>query len=200
MNEAVATNPEDWNRVAHAAFNAIRKREAGRTIVLGSNRWNQVQTFDALRVPDDKNQILTFHYYLPMLVTHYKANWADVGKYTGPVDYPGKPVQQKDIEGLPPEIREIVEKNNEHYDRAHMVADLAKPLAVQAKTGLPLYCGEFGCVNHCPDPVRFKWYKDFISVLKEHQIGWGNWDYKGSFGIVDRAGKSTGIAEVMLSV
>ena len=198
MNEAVATNPEDWNRVAHAAFSAIRKREAGRTIILGSNRWNSAMTFDALRVPADINQILTFHYYLPMLVTHYKANWADVGKYTGPVEYPGVPVQQKEIEALPPEVKAIVEKNNETYDRAHMVLDIAKPLAVSAKTGLPLYCGEFGCVNHCPDPVRHRWYRDFISVLTEHQIGWGNWDYKGSFGIVDRTGKSTGIAEVML--
>ena len=32
MNEAVATNPEDWNRVAHAAFGAIRRRARGKLV------------------------------------------------------------------------------------------------------------------------------------------------------------------------
>jgi endoglucanase len=47
--------------------------------------------------------------------------------------------------------------------------------------------------------VRAAWYADLISVFDEYEIGWANWDYKGSFGIVDREGHSTGIAEVMLN-
>lgn len=200
MNEAVATNPEDWNRVAHAAFGAIRGREKDRIIVLGSNRWNQCATFDVLRVPEDANQILTFHFYNPMLITHYRASWTDCGKYTGPVNYPGMQVAEKDMAGLSPEVLAIVKRENRNYDRAAMVRDIAKPLAVREKTKLPLYCGEFGVVHFCPDEIRFRWYRDFISVMKEHKIGWGNWDYKGGFGLVDGSGKSTGIAEVMLSV
>jgi len=200
MNESVATNPQDWNRVAHAAFNAIRGREAGRTIVLGSNRWNQCATFDVLRVPDDRNQVLTFHFYNPMLITHYKASWSDCGKYTGPVNYPGMQVAEKDLAGLSAEVLEIVKRDNRHYDRAEMVKDIAKSLAVREKTNLPLYCGEFGVVSNCPDEIRLRWYRDFISVMKEHNIGWGNWDYKGDFGLVDGSGKSTGIAEVILEV
>ncbi len=200
MNEAVATNPEDWNRVAHAAFGAIRKLEPTRTIVLGSNRWNQVQTFDALRVPNDGNMILTFHYYNPMLVTHYKANWAGCGVYTGPVHYPGLQVRDEDKANLSPEIRKIVDKENRYFDRSTMLADFAKPLAVSKKTGLPLYCGEFGVYNTCPQESRFAWYRDFISALKQHNIAWANWDYKGGFAILGPDGKSTGVAEVMLSV
>ena len=37
MNEPVATNSDDWNRVAMLAHGTIRKREPDRTIVLGSN-------------------------------------------------------------------------------------------------------------------------------------------------------------------
>lgn len=199
MNEAVATNPDDWNRVAHAAFGAIRQREPNRTIVLGSNRWNSALTFDQLKIPDDRNQILTFHYYLPMLITHYTASWSPCGPYTGPVNYPGKQVSDADLAKQTPEIRKMVEPMNEPYDRNRMIADLAQPLSARKKTGLPLYCGEFGVYEKCPAEPRMRWYKDFISVLNELNIGWGNWDYKGSFGIVTREGKTTGVAEAMLS-
>ena len=187
MNESVATDPEDWNRVARGAFNAIRQLEpesTGRVIVLGSNRWNTASTFDTLWVPEDKNILLTFHYYNPMLVTHYRASWmpATYG-YTGPVNYPGKPVAEADLAGLAEPLQSEIAKGNEPYDAARMEADIAKPLAVQKRTGLPLYCGEFGVHHPVPDEVRIRWYRDFISVLDKHGIGWGNWDYKGGFGI-----------------
>jgi endoglucanase len=47
--------------------------------------------------------------------------------------------------------------------------------------------------------VAAAWYRDMISVFAEHGIAWANWDYKGGFGLVDREGKSTGIAEIMLA-
>src|SRR5690606_38103488 len=97
MNEPVAKDPEDWNRVARTAYNTLRAREKTRIIVLGSNRWNAVDQLPALWIPEDRNTIITFHYYLPMLVTHCRANWTDVGKYTGPVNYPGKPVSDVDF-------------------------------------------------------------------------------------------------------
>jgi endoglucanase len=200
MNEAVAANPEDWNRVANIAFAALRRLEAGRTIVLGSNKWNQCHTFDVLRIPDDRTQILTFHFYNPMLITHYKASWWEGGIYEGPVNYPGLQVTPEDVAKLEGDTLRIVQKENRPYDRAAMLADMAKPLAVRQKTQLPLYCGEFGCHYLCPNEVRFRWYRDIISLFKEQQIGWGNWDYKGAFGLVNREGNSTGVAEVMLGV
>ena len=198
MNEAVATNPGDWNRVAHTAFSAIRQREVDRVIVLGSNRWNSATTFDQLSIPDDRNQILTFHYYLPMLITHYTASWTPSGQYAGPVTYPGKPVSDAELVKQTAEIRALVESLNEPYDRNRMIADLAQPLAARKQTGLPLYCGEFGVFHKCPAEPRMRWYKDFISVLNEFNIGWGNWDYRGGFGIVTGDGQSTGVAEAML--
>jgi endoglucanase len=198
MNEAVATNPEDWNRVARAAFEAIRGLEPRRTIVLGSNRWNQAATFDQLWISDDREQILTFHFYNPMLVTHYRASWTDCGQYTGPIQYPGLQVTPDALEGLDPKVRQIVDRNNRPYDRPTMLRDMAKPLTARQRTGLPLYCGEFGAINLAPQDIRHRWYRDIISVFNEQGIAWANWDYKGGFGLVDREGRSTGIAEVML--
>jgi endoglucanase len=199
MNEAVATDPADWNRVAMLAFQAIRKLEPHRTIVLGSNRWNSALTFDQLQIPDDGETVLTFHYYLPMLITHHRANWWPEGMlYDGPLQYPGQPIPAANLAGMAEPARSRLTALNQPYDRAHMAADLAQPLAAAARTGLPLYCGEFGVYSQAPQPVRFAWYRDAISVFSEHGIAWANWDYKGGFALMDAQGRSTGIAEVML--
>ena len=74
MNEAVADDHEDWNNLLQKAFEAIREIEPERVIVIGSNRWQSVETFNALKVPEnDKNIILSFHFYKPFLFSHYKA-------------------------------------------------------------------------------------------------------------------------------
>jgi endoglucanase len=198
MNEAVATNAKDWNRVAMLAFKAIRDLEPDRTIVLGSNRWNSALTFNELQVPDDRHTILTFHFYLPMMVTHYQANWwAESALYNGPVQYPGTPIPAANLAAIPEPTRSKLVALNQPYDRHAMVADMAQPLAVSKRTGLSLYCGEFGVYSLTPQPVRLAWYRDIATVFKEYGIAWANWDYKGGFALV-KDGQSTGIAEVML--
>lgn len=204
MNEPVANDAQDWNRVAATAWRAIREREPQRTILIGSNRWNSVYTFDELRVPENHHAALTFHYYHPMLVTHHQAGWSPEGRmYSGPIQYPGRPIAEENMALVrPPEPTKFgaldFAELNKPFTRASMVADLAKPLALAEKTGVPLYCGEFGVVDHAPMAAREPWYRDIISVFEEFGIGWANWDYKGQFGIVNRRGESTGIAEIML--
>lgn len=199
LNEAVARDPEDWNRVALAAHAAIRAREAQRTIVLGSNWFNQHHTFLKLRVPEDPYLILTFHYYYPMFITHYTAPWWAIGgRYTGPVHYPGRPIAQEDLAGLDPELLSHMEEWNVPYDREVMVADLAQPLEVSRRTGLPLYCGEFGCFDRTPDALRIAWFRDIVSVFNEFNIAWANWDYKGSFGLFTHTGEPAAFLPVLL--
>jgi len=199
LNEAVARNPEDWNRVAMAAYRAIREREPERAVVLGSNWFNQYQTFPNLTVPpDDPNLILTFHYYLPMFVTHYTAPWWAVGgTYDGPIQYPGKPIADENLAGLSDELLANIDEWNAPFGKETIVEHLQEPLAVSARTGLPLYCGEFGCIDRAPDPIRVAWFKDILAVFDEHDIGWANWEYKGEFGIVGHAGEDTAIAPVL---
>jgi endoglucanase len=199
LNEAVARDPEDWNRVALAGYNAVRATEPARTIVLGSNWFNQHHTFLKLAVPpDDPNMILTFHYYFPMFITHYTAPWWAIGgTYNGPVHYPGQPIADKDLASLSAELLARMDEWNQPFDRSTIVADLAQPFAVRERTGLPLYCGEFGCFDRTPDPLRIAWFEDILSVFAEYDIAWANWDYKGSFGIVDHAGNPTAIAPVL---
>jgi len=198
MNEPVAGDPADWNRVARAACAAIRQAEKDRTVVLGSNRWNSASTFYDLEVPEgDPHIVLTFHYYNPMLITHYRASWWPGGKYEGPVHYPGQPIPPHDWEKLPADMKQLLADQNLFYNAGVMERDLAPPMAIRKQTHLPLYCGEFGAINFTPDPLRKAWYRDFRGVLSKHGIAWANWDYKGGFGLFD-GGKPTVVVGALL--
>jgi len=200
MNEPVADDPEDWNRLVAKAVAEIRKTELDRKIVIGSNKWQSVNTMDQLRLPQgDRNIILSFHFYTPMLITHHKASWTDVGKYSGPVNYPGRIVDPNHLEGLPADVARIVKANNGVYNRDTLEALIKKAVATAARYDLPLYCGEWGCLSTTPRQARLKWYEDVRSILEANHIGWANWDYKGGFGIVTRDGQSDeGLIKVLI--
>jgi len=189
MNEAVTPDPEQWNRLFADAHRAVRAREPQRTIVIGSNMWQSVHTFDVLRVPaGDPNVILSFHFYTPMALTHYTASWTKAGEYRGPVRYPGVTVAEEDVRGLPPDLAGALGDSRGHLDRETMAALLEKPLALSRTTGLPLYCGEWGALPAAPRADRLRWYADVRGMLEEHGIAWATWDYKGGFGLVNRDG------------
>lgn len=200
MNEAVASDPRDWNRVAMAGFRAVREREPQRTIVLGSNSWNQTHTFGDLEIPRDDQLILTFHYYRPMLITHYKASWWEGGFWGGPVHYPGQPISAGDLKALNPEFLDRVSQwNNEVWNRERIARDFELPLEVARRAGCPLYCGEWGAIHHTPKPQRPAWYRDMVSLFNQFNIAWANWDYKGGFAPVIHNGTATDIVPIIMA-
>ena len=74
MNEPVADEHEQWNQLVAKVHKALRAREPQRTLVVGSNRWQGYETMKYLKVPQgNKNIVLYFHYYNPMILTHYSA-------------------------------------------------------------------------------------------------------------------------------
>lgn len=187
MNEPVADDPEEWNVLVEKATAAVREKEPNRVIVIGSNRWQSADTFDDLRVPaNDPNIILSFHFYTPFLLTHHQAGWTSIGDYTGPVHYPGMSVEEADIEGLPEELANSVRGANGVFNRDTLEALMEKPIRKSKELGLPLYCGEFGCLPTVPREDMLQWYADMRWCFEKHNIGWANWDYKGGFGIVER--------------
>jgi endoglucanase len=198
LNEAVAPDPADWNRVSGEAFRLLRDREPDRTIVLGSNHYNSARTYDSLAIPDDRLCLLAFHDYNPMAVTHYGAGWTSNGVYNGPIAYPGPSVSETDIAELDPDFRVAMEEFTSVYDRERMLANLQPPLRRSRETGLPLYCGEFGVHHKAPIEVRDRWYADIISLFDEYGIAWANWDYKGNFGLLNSDGTESGIRSLLM--
>lgn len=191
MNEPVADDPDEWNRLAARAFAAVRALEPERSIVIGSNLWQGADTFDELEVPDDPRIILSYHFYEPFALTHYQAGWTDLKDYTGPVRYPGVIVTREEYAALSPEQQAPVERfAGREFNRDVLVEMMEKPLRKARELGLPLYCGEFGVFENAPDADSARWYRDMLSILAEHGVSWANWNWKSDqFGLVGLDGK-----------
>ncbi|MBL7698608.1 MAG: glycoside hydrolase family 5 protein [Chitinophagaceae bacterium] len=178
MNEPVADNAEQWNVLLARVADSIRSWEAERVLVIGSNKWQSANTFDQLRVPaNDKNILLSFHFYEPFHLTHFKAAWTELKNFDGKVQYPGQIV----VDGKDEYERRI-------YNRDTLEKMMAKPIHLADSLGLPLYCGEFGVIDGSPEASKLAWYRDMVAIFEKHNIGYANWNFKaGSFGIVDAA-------------
>ncbi|MCB0686850.1 MAG: cellulase family glycosylhydrolase, partial [Saprospiraceae bacterium] len=160
--------------------------EPKRVIFLGPNHFQNVDYFPTLKIPEnDPNIVLSFHFYIPHLVTHYKASWSNIRDYNGPVQYPGIPIAPDDTVGYDLKLRSILEHYmHEYMDRNYLEKRL-QPALVKAKaTNRQLYCGEFGCLPNVSEAARNTWFKDLISLLEENNIAWSIWDFKSSgFGV-----------------
>ena len=176
MNEPVAEQADQWNAIVARATDSIRSWEKERTILIGSNMWQSVNTFDQLKVPaGDKNIILSFHFYEPFFLTHYKASWTDLKDFKGEVQYPGQIV-----------LKPSDEEERKIYNRDTLEKMMTKPFKLADSLGLKLYCGEFGVIDGAPEKSKIAFYKDLVAIFDKHNIGYANWNYKaGSFGIVD---------------
>ncbi len=186
MNEAVADDNETWNKLLLKAFKEIRELEKERTIVIGSNRWQSVHTFDELKVPEgDKNILLSFHFYEPFLLTHYAAGWTPLKGYNGTANYPGVILPKEDFNKLPDAVKPELEKwVDEIFNKEIMLAMWKQPIEKAKKLNLPLYCGEFGVISNAPDVQTLTWYKDMMELFEETGIGFAKWNYKSDdFGL-----------------
>lgn len=192
MNEPVADKHEQWNKVAMRCYNTIRKLEPNRVIVLGSNKWQGFETMEYLEIPDgDPNIVLSFHYYIPMMLTHYGATWTDLAQYKGGVHYPGQVVTEADLAKVDKQTAEKYKWwTTQTYNRERIKQDLLKAVAVAKKHRLKLWCGEYGCGYKAPQADRLRWYADMVSLFNELGIAYANWNYKSDwFGVVSASGE-----------
>ena len=188
MNEPVADDAEQWNRLIAKAHKALRERESQRTLVIGSNMWQSYGTIKDLKVPEgDKNIILSFHYYNPMLLTHYGAWWTPLAKYTGKVNYPGILVSKEDYEAAPDSLKpELEQYTKDEWNIDRIRADFKDAIEAAKKYNLQLFCGEWGVYEPVDRELAYKWTKDMLTVFKENNIAWTTWCYDADFGFWDQ--------------
>ncbi len=188
MNEPVAEDHDDWNKLVAKAIKAIRSLEPNRVIVIGSNLWQIPSTFPFLKVPEnDKNIILSTHTYSPLFFTHHRASWVPFKDYTGPVHYPGQVVADADYEKYvaksDSQFIKVMEGSKGIFNKEKLVEELMPAIKKAKELNLQLYCGEFGCLPHVNRNERLQYYKDIVSIFRENGIAYANWEYKGDFGI-----------------
>ena len=195
LNEPVADNHEDWNKLLMRCYTMLRAAEPNRVIVMGANRWQIPGNLPFLRVPEgDKNIILSFHTYTPMLFTHYKASWVPIKIYTGPVHYPGPIVDEATFAKLKNNddvgVRNLISDATENWGPARLRQECEPAIRRARELGLQLYCGEFGCIPNVPRADRLAYYRDIVGVFEAEGIAWANWEYKGDFGVFEWRGVS----------
>ncbi len=187
MNEPVAPEHDQWNQLIAKVHKALREREPNRTLIIGSNLWQGVQTFKYLKVPEgDKNIILSFHLYEPMVLTHNGAPWTPVGKYTGKLNYPGVMISKEDYDKAPEDIKKDIERYTKEWNRDSLRSLMNDAIEVAKKYDLQLFCGEWGVYEPVDRELAYKWTRDMISVFNENHVAWCTWCYDADFGFWDQ--------------
>jgi endoglucanase len=186
MNEAVADNPDDWNKLFGKVLADIRIKEPTRKVVIGSNRWQIPSTFADLKLPEgDTNVILSFHFYTPNTLTHHLAPWTETFEYKGPVNYPGWIVDTNNYKGLSDKTVAAMRRYaNGYFDKEKLEKEMLPAIEVAKKHNLPLYCGEYGIYPSIPEEISLRWYKDVCEIFHENHIAYCHWAYKGDFPVV----------------
>ena len=206
VNEPVAEDHEQWNQLIAKVHKALREREPQRTLVIGSNMWQSYGTIKYLKVPEnDKNIILSFHYYNPMILTHYGAWWTPIGKYTGKVNYPGVLVSKEDYDAASDSVKAVIDENKfttEEWNIDRIRADFKDAIEAAKKYNLQLFCGEWGVYEPVDRELAYKWTKDMLTVFDEFNIAWTTWCYDADFGFWDQKKhdfKDKGLVDLLMA-
>jgi len=148
----------------------IRASNPTRKVILGGNSWNSVETLSEVRWPlynnkTDANLVATFHDYGPHAFTHQGADWSE----------PVLPLGRR-------------------WGSSADIADLADTYRLaknfKARTGLPIFIGEFGVIDKVPVNQRFAWSKARRQTMEAHGFSWCAWDFAGAFKSYDTGTKS----------
>jgi endoglucanase len=116
--------PAIWNDYFNEALAIIREKNPTRTVVVGPAFWNSIDHLAELKLPEqDRNLIVTVHYYTPMEFTHQGAPWAAGHRDKVGVDW-----------GTPEEV-------------ARIGRDFDKAAAWAKEHNRPVYLGEFGAYD-----------------------------------------------------
>lgn len=187
LNEPATDIPDDWNRLLDRTLTAIRANEPERVVILDPVSHSSIGQLKNLVFPeDDKNLMLTTHFYTPHLLTHYQANWMDGLKNLSiPLHYPGQLVAQEDYDTITiQKHKDVVRYYNGVYNKEVLLGRFQEAIRISELTGLQVHIGEVGCIDKTPADVRNAWMTDVIAIMKENNIAFDIWGYKSSFGIL----------------
>ncbi len=170
MNDQFAPSkpiPGDiYRKVAIGCLDVIHRQNANRIVIADGNHGGSLIIPELADLPIGQS----CRGYFPHYVSHYRAGWV----WKDPDDAP-MPVWPGVIDGR-------------KYDR-EVLEDFYKPWIDLVKQGVGVHCGECGCYNETPHEVFLSWFEDQLDILTSNDIGWGLWNFRGDFGLLDSARK-----------
>jgi endoglucanase len=166
-----AFTPEIWNDFVKDTIPVIRESNPNRIIVVDSahDAWPSYLKF--LKLPEnDRNIIVSIHYYFPLAFTHQGAPW--MAKKYDPNSWMGTKWT-----GTAAEKKEIT-------DAFDIAAAWGK------KNNRPINLGEFGSYKKADMESRARWAKFIADTAAERGMSLLCWDFCAEFGLYDRDTKS----------
>lgn len=152
-----------WNALLNECLGIIRTTNPRRTVIAAFLNVDDMP-IEALALPsDDRNLIVTFHYYAPIRFTHQGAPWSQTFSRVGPLDW-GSP-----------------------EDERKALADFEKVRIWSEREKRPIYLGEFGVYERAPAEARTR-YLSFVARSAE-RLGWAwaYWQFDHDFAAFDSA-------------
>ncbi|MCE5342148.1 MAG: glycoside hydrolase family 5 protein [Eubacteriales bacterium] len=192
LNEITDGTGYLWNRLYPQVLAVIRSREPERVVYIGSNKMNDVNELCSLTLTSDEHIIYNFHYYEPNPFTHQNAPFdEDMRTFAHAYGYPCEFSGLYDyMTGHPAYASRYPNLVFQRNDEAQMAQNLNKAADFMHYTQKPLYCGEFGVINHTDPAATAAYLRDLIRELRRLGIGYACWCYKQmDFGLVNAAGK-----------
>ncbi len=151
---------DKWNVFLNDALATIRVDNPDRIVLIGTPDWGGLGGLPYLQLPDDKNIILTVHYYNPFQFTHQGASWV-----SGSNAWLGT-------------------KWNDSETERDVVANEFAPLVQYGKTNnVPVHIGEFGAYSKADETSRKKWTTFIARYLESVGFSWAYWEFSAGFGI-----------------
>ncbi len=153
-----------WNRLLVEALGVIRRTNPTRKIVVGPVGWNSLKELQSLELPeDDRNLIITFHYYSPFKFTHQGAGWVgNQSKAWLGTQWTGTKAEQRDV-----------------------VKDLDEAIIWAVEHRRPIFMGEFGAYSKADLASRARWTKFVADEALRRKIGFAYWEFCSGFGVYD---------------
>ncbi|MBZ5608253.1 MAG: glycoside hydrolase family 5 protein [Acidobacteriia bacterium] len=156
--------PEAWNALMKDALAIVRKTNPRRNVVIGPASENDIHFLDQLQLPaDDRNIIVTVHYYLPMEFTHQGANWCPATTSLSGVKW-GTDQEERRIE--------------EDFDAVQQWSKNEKR---------PVLLGEFGAYDKGDMDSRFRYISCIARAAERFGWAWTYWQFDSDFVLWDMA-------------
>ncbi|MFN8441541.1 MAG: glycoside hydrolase family 5 protein [Caldilineaceae bacterium] len=152
-----------WNDLAAELIAVIRKNNPTRAIIIGSIDYNKLHTLPLLKLPDDPNLIVTFHYYEPFSFTTQGADWLEGADSWLGTTWTGTVMQRRSIERDFDQVATWARANNR-----------------------PIYLGEFGAIRKADDESRIRWTRAVTESASKRDFSLAYWEFASEFGLYDR--------------
>lgn len=154
--------PELWNEFLSEVLPIIRATNPTRTLVIGPPFWNGIDHLDDLVLPeDDRNIIVTVHYYEPMRFTHQGAPWEKETAHLSGVTW------------------------GTAEEKARVEQDFARVQNWSLQHYRPILLGEFGAYEKAPMESRALYIAQVARTAESLGWAWTYWQFDADFIVYD---------------